>query len=105
MFNKLKDFNSTENYIQLIISKIKLMDYDLAIKLSKELIYMDVENAIPYNFLGIIYELSGDLLKAIKFYRVAYYIDQTYAPSRNNLSRATNFRYSLEGIEYEGNQK
>ena len=40
-----------------------------------------------YNLLGIYYEMIGDTEKAIKFYRVSYYFDQSYLPSYNNLSR------------------
>ena len=46
-----------------------------------------------YNLLGISYELEGDKLKASKFYRVAYYMDQTFGALFDNLERVCKFWY------------
>ena len=48
----------------------------------------NVESPVAYNLLGVLYEYSMEKNRAIKFYRIAYYFDQTYAPARNNMERA-----------------
>lgn len=60
----------------------------------------NVENAALYNLLGAIAELKGDRKKAGKFYRVAYYMDQTFSPASNNLSRVADFYYVKGSIDY-----
>ncbi|MFU8786347.1 MAG: tetratricopeptide repeat protein [Candidatus Izemoplasmataceae bacterium] len=40
-----------------------------------------------YNLLGVYYETKGDLIKASTFYRVSYYVDQSFKPAMNNLTR------------------
>ena len=96
--NKLSYLQKT----QLIVKSMDCLEYDTALKLALEAVALDYENAAAYNFIGVINELKGDLTTAIRFYRVAYYIDQTYQPASNNLDRATAFIYTENGIEYEG---
>lgn len=50
-----------------------------------------MENPEVYNLLGILYELNGDRLKAGKFYRVSYYMDQTFSAPAENLDRVCSF--------------
>lgn len=56
----------------------------------------DMENAEAYNLLAILYEKEGDRLKAIKFFRIAYYMDQTFKAAAKNLDRIGDFRYSSD---------
>lgn len=51
----------------------------------------DMENAEAFNLLGISYEREGNRLKASKFYRVAYYMDQTFQAAAENLERICGF--------------
>ena len=53
----------------------------------------NVENPEYYNLFGISYEKEGDRLKASKFYRVAYYMDQSFGPASENLDRVCQFWY------------
>ena len=55
----------------------------------------NMENPEAYNLLGISYEKEGDRIKASKFYRVAYYMDQTFKAASDNLDR-------LCGLWYKG---
>ena len=54
---------------------------------------MDLENPEIYNLLGISYEMEGNRVKAARFYRVAYYMDQTFSASSKNLDRVSGFLY------------
>lgn len=62
-------------------------------ELLREAISEDMENPLIYNLLGISYEYDGDRLKASKFYRVAYYMDQTFKAASDNLDRVGRFSY------------
>ena len=48
---------------------------------------MDLENP------DISYEMEGNRVKAARFYRVAYYMDQTFSASSKNLDRVSGFLY------------
>jgi len=56
-----------------------------------------MENPEAYNLLGISYEKEGDRIKASKFYRVAYYMDQTFKAASDNLDRVCGFWYKGAG--------
>lgn len=45
-----------------------------------------------YNLLGALLEITGDLLSAQKFYRMALDVKPTYEPARANLARATSMQ-------------
>mgnify|MGYP005792285123 FL=1 len=57
----------------------------------------NMENPEAYNLLGISYEKEGDRIKASKFYRVAYYMDQTFKAASDNLDRVCGFWYKGAG--------
>lgn len=57
----------------------------------------NMENPESYNLLGISYEKEGDRIKASKFYRVAYYMDQTFKAASDNLDRVCGFWYKGAG--------
>lgn len=61
--------------------EIKAGEYDKARVTLREASGLDMENPEAYNLLGISYELEGDILKAAKFYRISYYMDQTFSGS------------------------
>ncbi len=50
-------------------------------------IQIDVTQAPAYNLLGYLYELDANRYQAMKFYRVSYYLDQSYKPASDNLER------------------
>lgn len=76
---------------------IEEQKYDYAHGLLQEMIAIDLENPQAYNLLGIIYEKKGNRESAMKWYRVAYYIDQTYIAARKNLDRISCFGYRSVG--------
>lgn len=88
------------------VNAIKSYDYHSARDLLREASSIDMENPEIYNLLGISYEKEGDYLRASKFYRVAYYMDQTFLAPSDNLDRVctlfshkpTNINWGLERI-------
>lgn len=68
-------------------------EYSLARSILRQAAAVDMEDPEFYNLLGISYEKDGDRLKASRFYRVAYYMDQTFRPAALNLERVSEFAY------------
>lgn len=54
---------------------------------------LDPQNPQPYNLLGMVFELQGEVLEAVKMYRAALAVDPTYQPAADNLERATEWDY------------
>ena len=75
----------------LAAQAIETGEYSRARQLLKESMANDMENPGTYNLLGISYEKEGNLLKASRFYRVAYYMDQTFKAAADNLERVCQF--------------
>lgn len=77
--------------LRLAIEAIHAHDDKCARAYLEHAVSLDMENPEVYNLLGILYELNGDRLKAEKFYRVSYYMDQTFAAPAENLDRVCSF--------------
>ena len=61
----------------------------------RELMMLYPDHAAPHNLYGIIKELEGYRILAMKHYRVAWALDNRYAPARHNMERLA----SLEKTE------
>lgn len=75
------------HYLLEAAEAIRKSDCEAARNLLKQYMSKDMENPEAYNLLGISYEIEGDRLKAARFYRVAYYMDQTFSAPSENLGR------------------
>lgn len=94
--NSLTEEDSRSPVAELFMKascEIKAGEYDKARVTLREASGLDMENPEAYNLLGISYELEGDILKAAKFYRISYYMDQTFSAPSENLSRVSRFWY------------
>jgi DNA-binding NtrC family response regulator len=61
--------------------------FDHAIEDLKTAISIDPAKAEAFNLMGAVCELQKDEDGARKYYRTAYWVDQTYEPSRLNIER------------------
>lgn len=77
--------------LRLAVDAICKHNYKGARAYLEQAVSLDMENPEVYNLLGILYELNGDRLKAGKFYRVSYYMDQTFSAPAENLERVGSF--------------
>ena len=95
LINKVEKIQDRElvNNVLCVVEAIKQSDKNLAISYLKAAAARDVECPEIYNLLGILYESIGDNIKASRYYRVAYYMDQTFKPAQENLDRVTNWAY------------
>lgn len=80
-----------EERLRLAVNAIREHDPKSARAHLEQAVSLDMENPEVYNLLGILYELDGDRLKAGKFYRVAYHMDQTFSAPAENLDRVCSF--------------
>lgn len=92
---------SCAHFLSEAAAAIRSSNYGLARDLLKQYMSNDMENPEAYNLLGISYEIEGDRLKAARFYRVAYYMDQTFAAPSENLNRVGTLWYKgKQGISW-----
>lgn len=82
-----KTLTPCDEKLRLAVEAICRQDYKSARAYLEQAVSLDMENPEVYNLLGILYELNGDCLKAGKFYRVSYYMDQTFSAPSENLDR------------------
>ncbi len=83
-----------EKLKQRAIKLLQEKDFNTSYKVLKECLQQDFERSDTYNLIGCYYECIGQRPKAMKFYRVAYYMDQTYQPAIKNLERLGNIHSS-----------
>lgn len=87
--------------LRLAVEAIHAYDYKCARAYLEQAVSLGMENPEVYNLLGILYELNGDRLKAGKFYRVSYYMDQTFSAPAENLDRVCSvFLYEKPEIKF-----
>lgn len=89
-------------YKELVNKAVKLTknkDYSEAMLTVREAIALDPEFPVAYNLLAAIYESLGDRMRAAKFYRVSYFVDQTYKTADRNLSRINSLNHYSSKIE------
>lgn len=73
------------------VQDIRMRRFESARNVLKKAVCAEMENPESYNLLGILYEKEGNRQKASKFYRVAYYMDQTFVAAAENLDRICGF--------------
>lgn len=86
-----------EDGMRRISEKIKAGEITEARRLIRNAIADNVESPEAYNLLGISYEMQGNRKKAASFYRIAYYLDQTFLPASENLARVCELFYKGTG--------
>lgn len=84
--------------IQLAKNEIKANHFHTAENLLRQAVAYNPQNPEALNLLGVLRELSGDFLEALKYYRAALAMMPSYKPADENLMRATEFNYTRDGI-------
>jgi DNA-binding NtrC family response regulator len=73
--------------------------FDAAVEDLKTAISIEPGRPEAFNLMGAVDELREDVTGARKYYRAAYWLDPTYAPSRLNIERKEIGRAELNDIE------
>lgn len=89
-----RELNSFTDFFNFAKSFINKRDFKKAVEYLEKAISMDSSKPEPYNLLGVIYEMEGEMDKARKMYRAALAIDPSYKPADENLERVIQFNYS-----------
>ncbi|MFO8013941.1 MAG: response regulator [Phycisphaerae bacterium] len=77
-----------ESHIELAKRCITEREFGAAREHVKQAIAIDASKAEAFNLMGVLQEIGGDRLEALKSYRAALSIDPTYKPADQNLDRA-----------------
>jgi DNA-binding NtrC family response regulator len=96
---------SFENAIEFAKSFIQRRQYLSAVPYLKKAVSLDPQRPESYNLMGLVEELRGDKLEALKMYRAALAISPSYRPALRNLERATDGRYSPPDTESTSERK
>jgi len=91
--------SSFEDCLEYAKALLSTAEFDKAYEYLKKAAGMDPQRPEPLNLLGVMHELQGDLLGALKMYRAALGADPTYAPATSNLTRGSRFKYTKDGID------
>lgn len=87
----MKNFDASKNKKALkeLCSSVKKHVYNGDYEKSKELVIEALGNyphsPEPHNLIGILLEIEGDHLMALKHFRAAWNLDPTYLPASQNL--------------------
>jgi len=88
-------------FLELAKKEINEHHFEKSAVYLKKAIAVDSYRPEAYNLLGVLLEISHDLLEAQKNYRVAITLDPSYEPARKNLSRTTMFPPSQGKISWD----
>ncbi|MDI3280099.1 MAG: response regulator [Bacillota bacterium] len=78
--------------------QLKENQLEKALALLRRAVTLNPERPEPFNLLGAVDELRGNLDAARRMYRVALALDPTYKPAELNLDRVTRWKYELKKI-------
>lgn len=76
-------------------------DFEKAQSFLKKAMEIDPRKPEPFNLLGVISEMKGNVLEAQRLYRAALALDPTYRPAMSNLDRTVTFGKRNEPIKLE----
>ncbi len=94
--DKLDSFNDLMEFSKYCIIN---HEYDKAIEYLKKAIALDVDSPEPHNLLGVLDEMNRDIRAAQKHYRAALALDPSHVAANKNLSRTTEYHYSMKGLD------
>lgn len=81
---KMQELNDGSEGIR---EMIQLGNYQESEAKVRKLMMLFPDCAAPHNLYGILMELQGDRMLAMKHYRVAWALDNAYVPARHNMER------------------
>jgi DNA-binding response OmpR family regulator len=94
--NAGKSFQECVEYAKRMLTEQNWPEADVYLK---KAIGIDPLKPEPWNLIGVMLEMQGQLLEALRMYRGALAVDPSYAPAQGNLSRATRFTYEAPRIQ------
>jgi len=80
--------NDYESRIELAKKCVGERQFDAAAEHVRQAIALDASKPEAFNLLGVLLEMGGERLEALKNYRAALALDPAYKPAQANLERA-----------------
>ena len=89
----LKEADTTQFTPCIEMAKLSILrrEYDKAFRYLEKALEIDSSRPEPFNMMGILLEIKGDVLEAQKRYRAALALDPTYKPAQQNLHRVVQY--------------
>lgn len=87
-----------ESHLNLTKRCINDRHFEAAIAHVKQAVGIDPTRPEAFNLLGVLHEITGDTVEAMKNYRVAVDLDPTYEPAWQNLNRPRKPSKGWQGI-------
>jgi DNA-binding response OmpR family regulator len=94
--NASKSFQECVEYAKRMLTERNWSEADVYLK---KAIGVDPLKPEPWNLIGVMLEMQGQLLEALRMYRGALAVDPSYQPAQGNLARATRFNYEGPTLE------
>lgn len=76
-----------ESHLKLIKRCMNDRHFEAAMTHAKQAVGTDPSRPEAFNLMGVLYEITGNTVEAMKNYRVAIDLDPTYEPAWQNLNR------------------
>jgi len=83
------DATDYSTVIELCKRSINEGDFTAALLAARRAVSLNPASAEAFNLLGALLEIDGKMDEAIRFYRTAVSLDESYAPAMANLERTT----------------
>lgn len=87
---KIQDVRVNEEELSMLCNTIRMSVKEREYQKYEPLIYDTMKKyphaPEPHNLIGVLLELQGDHMSAMKHFRAAWALDPTYLPARHNLS-------------------
>lgn len=93
------DKETSESLIEMAKHALVQRKPDEAMIYLQRVVAIDPTKPEPFNLLGLLLEVKGDLLAAQKMYRAALSLDPTYRPAQDNLHKTVEWGYRDDNIE------
>ena len=89
----LKESDTTQftPCIEMAKSYILHREYDTAFRYLEKALEIDSSRPEPFNMMGVLLEIKGNIPEAQKRYRAALALDPTYKPAQQNLHRVVQY--------------
>ena len=96
-----KNIASASQFIEYAKKAIVERDLDRAYEYLKNAVKIDPTVPEPFNLMGVIMEVRGNMSDAQRMYRAALALDPSYAPALKNLDRTVMFSRRRESVKVD----
>jgi Flp pilus assembly protein TadD len=97
---QIEQNDTFDNYVIQGRRLLEQKQFDKAQMFIRKASQIEPERPEPFNLLGVMSELRGDIKAANRMYRVALALDSAYKPAISNLQRVSEWRRDSSHIDF-----